>query len=820
VVFSISRPQIPAQAWSRAIGLGWDQPYTVRYPSNLDDGPWHGMPLGGFGAGCIGRSSRGDFNLWHLDGGEHEFQALPGCQFSVYESSGGTSCAYALATEAPEDGTLSEWNWYPASTPEHSTGTYSALYPRSWFEYKNVFKAELTCEQFTPIIPKNYQETSYPIAVFEWTAHNPTDEPIELSIMLTWENIARWFTNTIASPEITVRDDGSPYYDYKSRWGKSEGNRNRWVEDFSRLGCVLQGGEFGSEATEEGDGQWAIATVTNPIVKVTYHNRWNPVGDGDDLWASFATDGTLPNESSETPAAAGERIGAAIAVKFTLKPGKTRKIPFFLSWDLPITEFKPGIKAYRRYTDFFGRDGNNAWSVMRTALKHSDTWQAAIEAWQNPILQREDLPDWFKMALLNELYDLTAGGTLWTAADENNPKGQFAVLESLDYRWYESLDVRLYGSFALLQLWPELEKNVMLGFARAIPTSDDTPRVIGYNGAAAIRKAAGATPHDLGASNEHPWVQTNYTSYQDCNLWKDLPSDFVLLVYRDYLLTDGVNGQPDTDFLWDCWPAIVEALAYLKTFDQDNDGIPENSGAPDQTFDDWRLKGISAYCGGLWIAALEAAIAIAEILKTSTPPTLYPTEIDPNPTPVAYPDRDEAIATYRTWLTQARALYDTTLWNGEYYKLDSDSGSDVVMADQLCGQFYARLLGLPDVVTDDRAKSALNAVFDSCFTRYNATLSESIGAVNGVMRDGSPEDPNATHPLEVWAGINFGIAAFLMQMGLHDNAWQMTEAVVKQIYTGGLQFRTPEAITATGKFRAIFYLRACAIWAMYWMVRD
>jgi non-lysosomal glucosylceramidase len=418
------------------------------------------------------------------------------------------------------------------------------------------------------------------------------------------------------------------------------------------------------------------------------------------------------------------------------------------------------------------------------------------------------------------LYDLTAGGTLWTAADENNPKGQFAVLESLDYRWYESLDVRLYGSFALLQLWPELEKNVMLGFARAIPTSDDTPRVIGYNGAAAIRKAAGATPHDLGASNEHPWVQTNYTSYQDCNLWKDLPSDFVLLVYRDYLLTGGANGQPDTDFLWDCWPAIVEALAYLKTFDQDNDGIPENSGAPDQTFDDWRLKGISAYCGGLWIAALEAAIAIAEILKTSTPPTLYPTEIDPNPTPVAYPDRDEAIATYRTWLTQARALYDTTLWNGEYYKLDSDSGSDVVMADQLCGQFYARLLGLPDVVRDDRAKSALNAVFDSCFTRYNATLSESIGAVNGVMRDGSPEDPNATHPLEVWAGINFGIAAFLMQMGLHDNAWQMTEAVVKQIYTGGLQFRTPEAITATGKFRAIFYLRACAIWAMYWMVRD
>ena len=73
----ISPPEIPASAWKRPLGRGWDHPYTVRYASNLDDGPWHGMPLGGFGAGCIGRSPRGDFNLWHLDGGEHTFGSIP-----------------------------------------------------------------------------------------------------------------------------------------------------------------------------------------------------------------------------------------------------------------------------------------------------------------------------------------------------------------------------------------------------------------------------------------------------------------------------------------------------------------------------------------------------------------------------------------------------------------------------------------------------------------------------------------------------------------------------------------------------------------------
>ena len=74
--------QPPEASWNRPFGLGWDKPYTVRYASNLDDGPSHGMPLGGFGAGCFGRAPDGNINLWHLDGGEHWFGVLPDCQFA------------------------------------------------------------------------------------------------------------------------------------------------------------------------------------------------------------------------------------------------------------------------------------------------------------------------------------------------------------------------------------------------------------------------------------------------------------------------------------------------------------------------------------------------------------------------------------------------------------------------------------------------------------------------------------------------------------------------------------------------------------------
>ena len=821
--------QIPTCAWSRAIGLGWQQPYKVRYASNIDDGPWHGMPLGGFGAGCIGRSSRGDFNLWHIDGGEHLFQTMPACQFSVFEQGGDRPAqAYALCTEAPTDGTLANWEWYPGSRGEDAnTGDYHALYPRSWFVYRNVFQAELSCEQFSPIWAENYQETSYPVAVFLWTAKNPTDRPLTLSIMLTWENMVGWFTNASKSPEVKVRDDGSPVYEYQPRLGESQGNWNRWMGSGCLMGREKDAGRTSqANIPEEGDGQWAM--ITDPAdAELFYQMCWNPIGDGAEVWQTFAEDGSLSNLADETTAGEQERIGSAIALRFTLAPGETRQVPFVLAWDFPVTEFAEGVTYFRRYTDFFGRDGQNAWTIAQTALQNYAGWQQQIQQWQQPVLNRPDLPDWLKMALFNELYDLTGGGTLWSAATDRDPIGQFAVLECLDYRWYESLDVRLYGSFALLLLFPELDKAVLRAFARAIPAADDTPRVIGYyytqgvESPIAQRKIANATPHDLGAPNEHVWEKTNYTSYQDCNLWKDLGSDFVLQVYRDFVFTE----EKDIPFLQDCWTAITAALNYLKTFDEDGDGIPENSGAPDQTFDDWRLQGVSAYCGGLWIAALEAAIAIGQILVEG--------ETQAGGAIGRLDSCRQSIALYQTWLEQARPLYQDKLWNGQYYRLDSGSGSDVVMADQLCGQFYARLLNLPDVVPIDCAHSALKTVYDACFVNFNQFMAQAfpdksgqsaktclIGAANGVRLDGSPLNPNDTHPLEVWTGINFGLAAFLIQMGLRSEALQLTEAVVRQIYENGLQFRTPEAITAVGTFRASHYLRAMAIWVVYWMLSN
>src|SRR5262249_39607694 len=150
----------------------------------IDDGVWGGIPLGGMGAGAIGRTYRGDFARWHLDIGKHIFQSLPANQFSVFVQQGDKKQAHVLAPlrESKASNVLPEWNWdMPVGA-----GTYYALFPKAWFVYDwDALPVRLTQKQFSPIIPHNYRESSYPVGVFEWTMENPTDAPMTVGIMFT-----------------------------------------------------------------------------------------------------------------------------------------------------------------------------------------------------------------------------------------------------------------------------------------------------------------------------------------------------------------------------------------------------------------------------------------------------------------------------------------------------------------------------------------------------------------------------------------------------------------------------------------------------------
>jgi non-lysosomal glucosylceramidase len=133
---------------------------------------------------------------------------------------------------------------------------------------------------------------------------------------------------------------------------------------------------------------------------------------------------------------------------------------------------------------------------------------------------------------------------------------------------------------------------------------------------------------------------------------------FVLQVYRDVVATG------DKKFAEAVWPSVYVAMAYMDQFDKD--GMIENEGFPDQTYDTWSVSGVSAYCGGLWVAALQATSAMAREVG------------------------DKGSEDYFWFKFQkAKGVYEK-LWNGSYFNYDGSGGnaSSSIQADQLAGQWY------------------------------------------------------------------------------------------------------------------------------------
>jgi non-lysosomal glucosylceramidase len=769
---------IPKAAWKRPIGLPLRNAGTKKPAldsGHIDDGYWQGAPVGGFGAGTFSRTYRGDFARWHIKTGVHKYQTVFANEFAMYQKPEGAAegVAQVLAATHPEGGALGSWKWdYPVAA-----GDYYALYPKSWYDYRwEKFPAHVVLEQFSPILPGNYRETSYPVAVYRWHAENPTDHSVTVSVLLSWTNMVGWFRNFSRDLSGSL----------------NAGNRNRFMNQEGMKGIVFDRNRSGA-VQEEWDGQFAIAALESPGVEVTYQTTFLPdETDGSAVWAPFAKDGRLAN-SDQNWVSSGEHLGGAIAVRFTLQPGEKRVIPMVIAWDLPIVQFGSGRKWLRHYTDFYGTTGTNAWKIARDGLLNAAQWSDAIDAWQAPYVNDESKPLWYRGALFNEMYTVADGGSFWGRPAGSDPKtpNSFAFMECFDYSFYGTLDVRFYGSMPLALFWPEIDKQELRQFADTVP-EDLTDKYLWLwksqqtgKPEFRVRKAKGAVPHDLGVPEEDPFVQPNQFSWQNTNGWKDLNSKFVLMIYRDYVFT----GKNDLAFLRYTWPAIQEALEYLRQYDRDGDGVPENDGYPDQTYDVWVVRGESAYCGGLWLAALRAAEEIAGSLG------------------------DTAAATrYHDLFTRSQASYIRKLWNGEYFRYDTNSEyRDNVQADQLAGQWYANMTGLGDLVPREMRQKALKKIYDFNVMKF---ANGEMGAVNGMGADGSIIKTNE-QVQEVWTGTTFGVAALMLSEGMKDEGYRTAWGVYHVTYeTKGYWFRTPEAWEVDGNYRASMYMRPAAIWAM------
>ncbi|KAL8509124.1 hypothetical protein ACS0TY_016352 [Phlomoides rotata] len=796
---------------------------------------YHGVPLGGIGGGSIGRSFRGEFQRFQLFPRVCEDTPILANQFSVFVSRpDGRKSSTVLCSTTPTSTDISgasiadiqSWDW----KLNGEKSTYHALYPRAWTVYDGLPDPEITItsRQISPFIPHNYKESSFPVAVFTFAITNSGNTSADATLLFTWANSVGGVS-------------GSSSRHFNEKMMMQEGVHSVLLHHRTSGGRPPVTFAIAAQETNQvrvSECPCFLVSGTSQTV-MTAKKMWTEIKEN----KSFEH---LKHDENQLPSEQGSSIGAAIAASVHVPPGSSRDVTFSVAWDCPEIRFPSGKTYYRRYTKFYGTNGDAAAKIASDAILDHAKWEQQIEEWQRPILEDTRFPEWYPITLFNELYYLNAGSTIWTDGslpmqnvstipqqrfslgncrpdsddqddtsvkilgmmkavmeqmqtpltsnsafgpcllqNEEENVGQFLYLEGIEYHMWNTYDVHFYSSFALLMLFPKLELSIQRDFAMAVMMHDPREMKVMSDGTSAPRKVLGAVPHDIGLND--PWFEVNAYNFFDTDRWKDLNSKFVVQVYRDVVVTR------DGSFAKAVWPAVLMAIAYMDQFDRDGDGMIENEGFPDMTYDAWSVTGVSAYCGGLWVAALQAASAMAREVG------------------------DDSSANF-LWFKyeKAKAVYDN-LWNGSYFNYDSGAAkaSCSIQADQLAGHWYARASGLSPIADDEKAASALEKIYEF---NVMGVKGGRRGAVNGMLPNGEV-DLSGMQSREIWAGVTYSVAAAMIQQGMVDMAFKTAYGIYETCWSEnglGFSFQTPEAWGPDGEYRSLCYMRPLAIWAMQW----
>ncbi|RWR97590.1 non-lysosomal glucosylceramidase-like protein [Cinnamomum micranthum f. kanehirae] len=783
-----------------------------------------GVPLGGMGSGSISRGFRGEFRHWQIIPGLCEASPILSNQFSIFISRDGGNRTYSsvLAPGQHEgksgDQGISSWGWNLSG--QHST--YHALFPRAWTIYDGILvntgreRAKVSL-LFTwansiggtshlsgghvnePFIGEDgvsgvllhHKQVVNPCLLFYdgWTAKD--NPPVTFAIAACeTQNV-----NVTVLPYFGLSDETR--ITAKDMWGRMEKDGQFDRENFSEGPCIPSSpgdtpcAAVSASAWVEPHGKCTVAFAlawASPKVKFlkgsTYHRRYTKFYGTSERSAADLVHDALMNykwweeeiEKWQSPILKDERLPEWY--KFTLFNELYFLVAGGTVWidgESPATDEKSSFSgSHHKSTEIANGDVR-----MTTTKADGKLGSVSEHSITNGLKDNDE-----KMISRSSPREKRNG--LPKLLDHDDNVGRFLYLEGVEYIMWCTYDVHFYASFALLVLFPKIELSIQRDFANAVLHEDTRKVKFLADGNWGIRKVAGAVPHDLGTHD--PWREMNAYNIHDTSKWKDLNPKFVLQVYRDFAATG------DMSFGRDVFPAVRAAIDYMDQFDKDDDGLIENDGFPDQTYDAWTVHGISAYCGCLWLAALQAAAAMAHCLG------------------------DRAFANKcMSKFQKARPVFESKLWNGSYFNYDSGSSSNSksIQADQLAGQWYTASSGLPPLFDEQKIRSALQKVFEFNVMKVRGGR---MGAVNGMSPIGKV-DESCMQSREIWTGVTYGVAATMIHSGMEHQAFTAAEGIFISGWSEegfGYWFQTPEGWTTDGHYRSLIYMRPLAIWAMQW----
>jgi uncharacterized protein (DUF608 family) len=347
----------------------------------------------------------------------------------------------------------------------------------------------------------------------------------------------------------------------------------------------------------------------------------------------------------------------------------------------------------------YARRFSSALEVAHLVMREHEQLLARVLAWQSVVYGDEKLPGWLRDSLVNILHLINETG-FWAAAEP--PIGDWC--QPQDGLWgmnedprhcpqIECLPCSFYGNYPLVLFFPQLALSTLRGYKAYQFDNGEATWVFG-----GVTARPPSLPCEMATPNRGYQTVLNGPCVVD-------------MVYRYWLRTG------DDEAARELYDMVKRSTIFTMNLRPEDgaDGIISfptgNVGL--EWFEACTWAGMAAHAGGIHLANLRQAEALAGLCG----------------------DHDFA-ARCREWLAMGSGSMENKMWTGSYYlnyyEPATGQKSDLVMANQLDGEWQMRLAGLPGVFRGDRVKTTLATVQAACVapTPY--------GAVNFATVEGRP----------------------------------------------------------------------------------
>jgi uncharacterized protein (DUF608 family) len=502
-------------------------------------------------------------------------------------------------------------------------------------------------------------------------------------------------------------------------------------------------------STDALNGHVALATLHDTNGIVTNLSQFDA---STELWKYFTTTG-LPGSGQEGPSPSGKTWNGALALTKDIPANTSQTFTFFLAWHFPhryVNWSQKGFGIQDTTTQFYiGNQYATFWPNISEVLEYTQTNLTTLTAQTRMFrdaMFNSTLPWQLIDSAAARMMVLRSPTCMWQA------DGNFYAFEGCSAQSgccpLNCTHVWNY-EMALSRLYPDLERTMR---------ETDLQQQISPN---SIIPSRTTVPLEL----RRQW--TFWPNYTDINqastaICVDGEIGTVNKTYREVL-----QGAPKKWFDQQ-WPQVKKIMdRWMTTLD---DGTGVIRGPQPNTYD-CAVYGVNTFIGTQYLCALRAAEEMAKLQGDTASATSYHNRFTSGSTQL-----DKLCFTNGKWYTQVvDSAHDTNVM------------SDGTFVDALGGWWWARSLGLGDILPIEHVRSSLQNTFQqNHVTAFNPALQyprkffDQRDAGMFIIRwpDGTVPRNGLLYSSEgAWTGLEYPFAGQCLYAGLNDIALQvLTEA--------------------------------------------